>query len=237
LIATLACTLTCNSAYAGPPLLSDDPNTIGSGNLEGILAVSGFGFGSSGDILVPVFDLTLGVFEGIDLTFVAAPGLTVATDSATAANAVIGIGFKWQPIRGEHWRAAFTPSVAMNPPVVGANSLLLPIQLEYVWNNFSVGADAAYIFGFESSEQWFAALNAGWGATESLVLLAELWGGREAQLEEGAAGFTLGLDWSLPAELHMLMSGGSGFDVSSSRRVRWQVYLGLQRTFRLWGGE
>jgi len=220
-------------AHASPPLLSDDPHTVGPGRVEAILAGSAFVHGDSGEILLPGVDLTFGVFEGVDLELVASPVFTVTPDAPVETQGFLSLSVKWQPLRGEHWNAAFTPSAALNAPLIGETNFVLPVQIEYDWKRFSLGVDAGYIVDLDDPDVWVAALYGGWAASDSLSLVAEVWGGRRSGGDRSATGLTLGLDWVMPGGLHLLAGAGPGFNHSGGRSTRWDAYLGLQWDFAL----
>ncbi|MBW2697890.1 MAG: hypothetical protein JRE70_15520, partial [Deltaproteobacteria bacterium] len=224
-------------AEAGPPLISDDPHTVGPGRVEVILAASGFGYGELVALQVPAADLTLGVFEGLDVSAVISPVFTFAPDLATESSAALSLGLKWQPLRGQHWNAAFTPTGAINFPLLGETTLILPAQIEYTWQRLSLGVDGGYVVDFDDEDLWFAILYGGWTATDTLSLLAEIWGGESTRDHAREVGLTFGLDWMTPMGMHWLAAAGPGIASSGGRRVRWRFYLGLQWNFALWSRD
>jgi hypothetical protein len=222
------------AAHAGPPLLSDDPHTVGPGRVEAILAGSGFFHEGSADVLAPVVDLTLGVVEGVDIGVVASPIFSIVRDAPNETKGFVSLSVKWQPLRGEHWNAAFTPSVALNAPIIGDTNFVLPVQIEYGWERFSLGVDAGYIVDLDDSDLWIAALYGGWAPSDSLTWLVEVWAGQRTETKRLATGLTLGVDWVMPGGLHLLAGAGPGFNHSGTRNVRVDAYLGLQWDFALW---
>ena len=222
------------AARAGPPLLSDDPHTIGPGNVEAILSASGVGTGDSGDVSAPAADLTLGLFDGIDLTIVGAPVFTLSRHESTYTTGTLEVGVKWQPVRGEHWNAAFTPTAAIDAVLFGESNVILPVQVEYAWSESWLGLDAGYVIDLDDSDVWFAAVQGGLAVTRSVDLVGEVWTGQATADDPNAAGFSLGLDWVIPGGPHLLAAGGPGFAFSGNDRARWYAYFGLQWDFALW---
>lgn len=218
-------------------MLSDDPHTLGPGRVQLIVATSGLGFGDSAELLAPVADLTLGVMTGVDITAVLFPIFTVSQDGTTESTGGALLGLKWQPIRGEHWNAAFTPTGALNMPRIGSSTFVLPVQVEYAWQAFAVGADGGYIVGFDEPDLWYAALYGAWAASDSLTLLSEIWGGHKAGDVASEAGLTIGLDWETPKGMHLLASVGPALVWQGDRRLRWHFYVGLQWDFALWSRD
>ncbi|MBW2272686.1 MAG: hypothetical protein JRG96_05415 [Deltaproteobacteria bacterium] len=229
--------LAIGTAHAGPPLLSDDPHTVGPGRVEAIVAATAFGFEDSANVAVPLVDLTVGLFEGFDVAVALSPAFTVSPDAPVETRGAASLGLKWQPLRGDHWNASFTPTVSLNAPLLDETNVLLPVQIEYGWKRLSLGVDGGYVVDLDHSDLWFVAVYGGWSTSESLTVLAELWGGRARGDERSAAGLTLGLDWVMPWGPHLLASCGPGFETSVGRRVRWAAYLGLQWDFALWSRD
>lgn len=222
------------AVMAGPPLLSDDPHTLGSGRVELIATANAFGVGDATDIFVPMLDLTLGVFEGVDLTLVASPSFAVIPREPVDTAAAVEAGLKWQPVRGEHWNVAFSPFAALNAGLLRESNVVLPVQIEYRRPSFAIGIDGGYIVDLDRDDLWFLTLYGGWSVVDSLELLGEVWGGRNTPNESSSCGINLGLDWQLAPSLHLLAAGGPGMAIRAGRRARWYAYLGLQWNWALW---
>jgi hypothetical protein len=222
---------------AGPPLIADDPNTVGPGNAQVILFGSATGFESEDKIAAPGIDLTLGVMQGVDLTALVSPRFIVTSDGLEERSALIDLGIKLQPIRGPHWNAAFTPTVSIDSASAPESTLFLAIQLEYTNGPFVVGAEGGYSLNFNANDDGFAALYGAYTVHEKLSLLAEGWAGQRLNSRDLGVGFGAGCDWTLPRGLHLLVGGEAGFKIESTRTPAWRAYLGLQWNFRLWGKD
>jgi len=229
-----ACALCVSSARAGPPLVSDDPHTIGAGNLEVILSASAAGFADFTDLVAPKLDLTLGLVDGLDVGLAATPIFTLASGEPTEAVGAADLVLKWQPLRGERWHAAFTPTVGINATLLRETSFVLPIQIEYTGHRLSLGADGGYIVVLNDPDVWFASVYAGLAASDSLLLLAECWGGLSSGDGRHIVGFSLGFDWLMTESLHLLASGAPAFAASGGERLRWRAFLGFQWDRALW---
>ena len=232
----VACALALE-AQAGPPLLSDDPHTVGAGNVEAILSASGVGDRESSDVAAPVVDLTLGVFEGVDLALLGGPIFTVGGDVPTETTGTLEVGIKWQPLRGERWNASFTPTAALNALVLGDSNLILPVQIEYAWSKAWLGLDGGYVVDADDPDGWFVAVPAGLAATAELALVGEVFFGQATRNGPSTGGFSLGLDWNPRPPFHLLIGAGPGFTLSGDDPARWYGYVGVQWDSSLWSPD
>lgn len=57
-------------ALAGPPLIADDPNTIGAGNAQPIFATSMLNRRDQTIVRGPLLDMTIGAVDSLDVTLV-----------------------------------------------------------------------------------------------------------------------------------------------------------------------
>jgi hypothetical protein len=199
--------------------------------------VTALGFPNSTEVVAPLVDLTLGVFDRVDLILVASPVFSVSPDLPTDTSGVVALAAKWQFLRTEHWNASFSPAGVFNSPVIGDSNVILPVELEYSRESFAVGINGSYVVDFDRSDLWYMSLYVGLGATDSLELLAEIWGGRGTPDERSALGVNLGLDWEMQRGLHLLAAGGPGVGWQSGRHVQWYAFLGLQWQFALWSRD
>ena len=236
LIAALA--IAAEGVRAGPPLLADDPHTIGPGKTEAILAISGLGDRDTQILSAPILDLTLGVIEGVDLTLVMSADHTFESGHEPDTDGAGSIGVKWQPVASERWNASFSPALTLTPSSIADEAVVvLPVELEYDWARFYAGVNAGYAIDSDGPDLLFGALHGGFAASDSLTLLAELWGGALGADHEEAAGFNLGFDWMTPLGPHLLAAAGPGYSWRDDGRARWYAYLGLQWDSTLWSGD
>ena len=60
-----------NLARAGPPLIADDPNTVGPGVVQPIFTVSALNQGDETLVRGPIADVTIGLVDSLDAIVVA----------------------------------------------------------------------------------------------------------------------------------------------------------------------
>ena len=219
---------------AGPPLVSDDPHTVGPGQVELILAVDALDQGPDTSV-GPTLDLTLGLLEGLDATLVATPAWELQRGSSSSNSEFVEAGMKWQPIMTSRWSASFTPALGTTIAERTEFAIVLPLQVEYTgWRNFGLGADGAFIPIAGGADAWRAGGYATWQAHPTLALLSEVWASGLATSQESIVGVVGGVDWTSPLGLHLLAAGGTGVHSEAVRRLDWNVYVGVLWAFAVW---
>ena len=86
----------------------------------------------------PMVDLTLGLIEGLDATFIGAPVFAVDSGSADQTES-IEAGFKWRGLATDSWRACFSPALGVVFEDGSDLSVLLPAQVEYFSERWTIG--------------------------------------------------------------------------------------------------
>lgn len=233
ILLAVCCFVTVPPASAGPPLLSDDPHTVGPGVLQVILAASAFQLQDITALQAPVIDLTLGLVDGLDLILTAGPTHNLGDDVDIDLDGNLLGAVKWQFLDRDRWNASFTPGFGVDLVSGGQPVFLFPVQLEYTSERLAIGTDAGYAVVTGAPDQWLANLYATAGPWRNVTLMGELW---TIALPSGAIelGMNAGVDWEIPFGLHVLAAGGTGVWASRGERTSWTAFLGIQRDFTLW---
>lgn len=232
----LAATIVLGScpSLAGPPLVLDDPHTVGAGQVELIVAVEALDQGRETRV-GPTLDVTLGVFEGLDATLVVTPFWEFRRGMSTRVSEFVEAGIKWQPVMTSSWNVSFSPALATT--IAGKTELefALPVQIEYaVSDDFALGVDAAFSPVAGGADAWGAGSYATWQSLTTLALLAEVWASGTASGRESMVGLGGGIDWEAPSGLHVFAAAGTGVASEGVRRVDWYSYLGVLWAFEAW---
>lgn len=220
-------------ATAGPPLFSDDPQTVGRGNVELIVASVAFGISENIQLSAPVVDLTLGLLPALDFALVLNPIFEFGPEERLPTEGAMTLALKWQPIRGEHWNAAFTPAVSLDFPAEAETTVFLPVQVEYRWSRFAVGGDGGWSIVSNARDLWQAALYGSYRASDDWVLVGEVFAFRSPADSRTKLGMSFGFDWRTPLGIHLLAAAGPGIPTSGGDRLKWRAYLGTQWNFSL----
>ena len=163
------------SAEAGPPLISEDPNTLGSGRAEVILAGVASGTSEGTAAQAPQLDFTIGLLRNLDFELVLGASHTDPEGGPRDTSGVVMAVFKWQPIMGPSLNASFTPSFGIDVLSAREFVITIPIQVEYTFERFAIGTDFGYGVVPNDTDQWHANLYARYAARPDLELLTEFW--------------------------------------------------------------
>ena len=223
-------------AKAGPPLIADDPNTIGAGAVLPIVATSVMHRADRALLRGPILDLTAGAVESLDVTLIASleSQYRSAMDPPWQLGGLFVPGLKWRFLSGDGARAAFSPAIGVNTTAPGRPFFLLPVQAEFAVSDsvWVLGFDAGYVPAVRNPDQWFIAPYAVASVTRRLVLMFELWALGAGPTEAADLGASVGVNTRLGrTRLRLLAALGTGFVSFGRDRVLARAYLGVQYTF------
>jgi hypothetical protein len=224
------------TAKAGPPLIADDPNTIGKGTLLPIIATGVVHRADRTLLSGPILDLTAGAVESLDLTLVASleSQYRSATDPPWQLGGLFLPGVKWRFVSVDGARAAFSPAMGVSTTAPERPFFLLPVQAEFAVSDSAwvLGFDVGYVPVVRSPDRWFIAPYAAASVTSSLVVLFELWSLGSGPTEAVDLGASIGVNARLGrTQLRLLAALGTGFVSFGRDRVLARAYLGVQYTF------
>ena len=106
--------------------------------------------------------------------------------------------------------------------------LLLPLQIAKTFGKFELNADVGYIINQHSTDQLTFGLAAGYQATKSLELMAELHAVPLRDFQENESVFQLGGRKKFSEHYIFLFAAGRGLPGSSDREPKFLGYFGLQ---------
>jgi hypothetical protein len=236
--------MTSQSARAGPPFVTDDPEPVETGHWE----VYGFSTGThvQGD--------TSGDLAGVEVNFGAAPNLQLHLIAPLAFDAPAGgglqtglgdveLGVKYRlidPGRGDWW-----PQVGVFPLIEaptgderrglgdGRVRAFLPVWIQKDFGGWTTYGGGGYWInpGPGKQDYWFA----GWllqrQVTKKLALGGEVFHQTpDTVAGKAASGFNLGGVYDFTEHYHLLFSAGRGFE-NAARSNDFSYYLGAQWTF------
>jgi hypothetical protein len=244
--------LACQCAVAGPPLITDDPDTLPKGQFElntaytlNLSARSDSGGGRTWEHEAPLFDLNYGFAEGVQLKFevpltVLDPG---EHKGARAGPGDLSLGSKLRFLSEKD--APF--SISMYPAVgvptgsrsrgLGTSSASLTLPAEIGRHFFSdtlfVYADGGYEEQFATGEadRWFSGVAAEYEVREGLVLCAELRHEFGVRSSRDDSLFNIGFKKDLFKGATLIAAAGRSFNPSPDSGSSLLVYLGIQWSF------
>ena len=227
-------------AQGGPPLMTDDPATVEKGTWElNIAWVNHTLHGRSENELLH-YDASHGISDRahfkieVPWLFVTEGGRTLSGDAGGST------GLKWRFIESKGSRPAVStyPQIGFSlaPRSVrlglseGGTSLLMPLQVQWDFNDVSVNADSGLVFQASAPTGWIGGVAVG-RKLPSIELLAEIHG--EGVLSTGEANWIgqLGLRHDFDESSTLIIAFGRTLAANGSDRFLWTSYAGVQLHF------
>src|SRR4051812_26428996 len=223
------------AAQGGPPLLTDDPGTAEYKHWEINLAVLPEIRRDSKDFELPLADFNYGATDHTQLKF-EIPLLVQWSDSGNHAEAGDGnFGVKWRFVdeKKRGFDLSMYPQFSFNTLgpkrlVDPGVHLLLPLQIAKSFGKLELNADGGYIINQHTTDELTFGLAAGYQATKSLELLAELHSVPLRNFQENESVFQLGGRKALSDHYILLFAAGRALPGSSEREPKFLGYFGLQ---------
>lgn len=251
--AVIATTLAVSpTAFAGPPLVTDDPDTLPKGRFElntaytlNLSARSASGGGRTWEQEAPLFDLNYGLLEGVQVKFELPLVVLDPSDheSARAGLGDLSLGTKLRLVSEKDFPLSISTYPALGVPLgsrsrglgTGSPSLTLPIEVgrHFLDDKLFVYADGGYEEQFAEGEadRWFAGLAAEYEIREGLVLCGEVRHDFGVRGSPDDSLFNLGFKWTLTESATLIGSAGRSFDPSADSGAALRVYFGVQWSF------
>ena len=243
-LAALLCLMRANTAVAGPPCRTDDPEPVELGHWE----VYGFTAGTQ------AADDTSGTLAGLEVNYGAAPDLQLhliaplAFDNPSGGSAQTGIGdielgakYRFVTPGEDDWYPQVGTFPLLESPSgdarrgLGSGKLrtFLPLWLQKDFGKWTSYGGAGYWInpGPGNRDYWFAGWLLQYQLTPSLALGGEIFHQTSDTVDGGeATGFSLGGIYDFSEHYHLLFSGGRGLQhAAMTNQASW--YLAIQSTF------
>jgi hypothetical protein len=229
------------SANAGPPLLTDDPDTPGPNHWEINLAITTEKVGNEWGFETPLLDLNYGVGERIQLKY-EVPFILVDREDqgvrAGPANSKVGV--KWRFLDQEKaWLDVSTyPQFEFNHGSTSVNrglaedgwAVLLPIELAHKFGALTIYSEVGYSLNQRRPNEWICGIAAEYEISERLSIMGELYGTADYRLRDDELVSNLGLRWKWNKQISILTSAGRSIGASGEGGTGFSSYFALQVT-------
>jgi hypothetical protein len=231
--------LTVVPAFAGPPLLTDDPDTPGDKHWEINVAFTLEKLQTESTYETPLIDLNYGVGDNVQIKF-EVPWLIFheqgAGTKSGAGNSLVGVKWRFLDEEKSGVNMSVYPQFEFNPPTSSARrglvdegtNLLLPVEVSKKFGPVLVNGELGYTIRQHEDDEWFYGLIFGYQIQENLTFLGEIHGGTTYEFKENEIVFNIGTQWDFTKKYGLLASAGRGFSRASSVEPNLLVYLGLQ---------
>jgi hypothetical protein len=228
-------------AAAGPPLITDDPETVGAGNGEINLAIVTELAPDHSRLQTPIGDFNYGVGDRIQLKYEVpwveqqvGGGPTV---SGLAAS-LVGVRYRFADKQTSGVAVSAYPqfsflgpgSSALDPDIRDPQrrSLFLPIEAEENAGVFELNQEVGLNIVWRDIAQWVYGVALTYPLREGWILLGEIHGIVQSDLSDSQAVFNLGTSLDLNQRFTLLLSAGHSIVSARAAAPIFISYTGIQ---------
>jgi len=241
-LATLAAVSCAAKVFAGPPLITDDPDTPGPNNWEIETAIISQYVNHQWQLQTPFLDNNYGVGDHIELTYDIGWNEVIPENSG----ALSGLG---DSLFGAKWRfldqdksgldVSVYPQVQFNNPTSSARrgivtrgtSVLVPFEIGHKWGPLDVYTEPGFAWNQRGQNQGFWGIAAEYELTEKFTLMGELHYDFVGTFDQNELLFNIGFSQTLTKHIALIGSVGRAIFGPSAIIPNYMSYLGLDITF------
>jgi hypothetical protein len=226
-------------AVAGPPLLTDDPDTPGDKHWEINVAYTLEKRHADSTMETPILDLNYGVGDNIQIKY-ELPWL-ISHEPETGTKSGIGnsnVGVKWRFLDEKKYGVNMStyPQVKFNSPTSSAakvlddegTRLLIPVEISKKFGPVTLNGEFGYTVSQHSDNKWLYGFFSGYEILENLTLLGEIHGEATKEFKQNEVVFNIGTQWDFTKKYGLLVSAGRGLSHVTNDEPNLLLYLGLQ---------
>jgi len=230
-------------AQAGPPLLTDDPETPGNRHWEINLAMTLSQTPGSRLFGVPLLDVNYGLGERLQLK-AEVPWLVLQDRHGGMTHSGFGstnLGLKWRFTDKDKRGFAMSTypqiefrtsaSSVKNGLVEGGAELRLPVEVSREFGKTALVGEIAYQIVQRQRDEWVYGFAVEHKISKRLELLGEVHGESKRNLTHDELIFNVGGRYEMTPRYTLLFSSGRTFGRASADRPSWIAYTGLQFHF------
>jgi hypothetical protein len=234
--------LTVGPASAGPPLLTDDPDTPGDKRWEINVAFILNKYQTESTYEAPNLDLNYGVGDNIQIKY-EVPWL-ILHEQGIGTQTGLGnsnFGVKWRFLDEEQYGVNMStyPQFEFNSLtsavdsglVEKGTSLLLPVEVSKKIGPVLINGEVVYTFEQYHEDEWLYGFFIGYDLRENLTILGEIHGVTSKELKINDVVCNIGTQWDFTKKYGLLASAGRSFERGTSGEPNRLLYLGLQIRF------
>jgi hypothetical protein len=228
--------------FAGPPLITDDPDTPGPNNWEIEASVISQYSAHIWQLQTPLMDNNYGVGSNIELTYEISWNEVVPDHGTTESG--LGdslLGVKWRFL--DHDKAwldvSVYPQVQFNNPtasvrrgiVPNGTSVIVPFEIGHRFGPLDLYMEPGYIWNQRTAAQGIWGIAAEYDLTDNFTLMGELHYDFENAFHQNELLFNIGFSQTLTK--HVALIGSAGRDIFGPPAIapKFMSYLGLDITF------
>lgn len=226
----------------GPPFITDDPGTPGSGHWENIVASTLERNRAQSLFEAPLLDFNYGLGDRVQLKY-EVPFL-VLDEQGDGPVGGIGdslVGVKWRFLDGRKYCVAMSvyPQLEFNNPtnsgerglVESRTDFLVPLEAGTTFGKLEVAVELGYGFVQHAADKWVYGVVAAYPLANKIECGAEIHGEVDQDFHNNLPVFNVGTRWEMSNHLTLLASVGRSFRSAPEDAPTLLAYLGLQFNF------
>ena len=228
-------------ALGGPPILTDDPGTPGSGNWEVNVAVTSESSSSRSRLEAPLADINYGVGERIQLKYEVPFVISKNRDDPTSVNGIDhsmgGIKYRFLDQEKAGFAMSTYPQVAFRSPMKSGiqdsehatgTEGFIPVEIQETRGLWEFNQEVGYHLVYGEMNQAFYGGAITYTVRDGFALLTELHGSFNRDLSDDELVMNVGGEYELAKSLNLLVSTGRSFRDYDQSPSRILTYLGMQ---------
>lgn len=229
-------------AFAGPPLITDDPDTPGPNHWELNQAIIAEYLHHEWLLQTPLSDDNYGVGNNIELTYQLSWNEIVPKNGGAMSG--LGdslLGIKWRFLdQDKAWLdVSAYPQVQFNNPTSSARrgivdkgtSVFIPFEIGHRFGPLDIYAEPGYTWNQRSPAQGFLGVAAEYDLTEKFAIMGELHYDFVNGFNQNELLFNIGFQQTLTKHINLLGSAGRSIFGPSASAPGFMSYLALQFLF------
>lgn len=226
--------------FAGPPIVTDDTGTPGSGKWEMNMGFTIDKRRSETTYQIPTLDMNYGVGERIQINY-SVPWIALHADESTKSgpgNSEIAVKWRFMDESRQTAAVSIYPRFIFNNGtssadrgIVARGSIFrLPFQVEKKVGLITINGELGHDFHQEGGDEWLYALALKYTEIEGLELLGEAFGTANSRFSKKDNAFNIGIRKDLGENFSLHASVGRSFRPASDQ-PKLLSYLGVQLRF------
>jgi hypothetical protein len=229
------------TALAGPPLITDDPDTPGPNSWEIDFATTSQKSSHSWQLETPLLDMNYGVGEHIELTYEIAWNVLVPDVGPARGglgNSLFGVKWRFLDQTNAWLDVSVYPQIIWNNPTSSVRrgladdgtGVLLPVEAGHHFGPLDVYSEGGYQWNQREPTDGFFGIAAEYELTEKFTMMGELHDDFERAFDDNELIFNLGFRRELNEHISVIGSAGRAIYGPSDTTPDFLSYLALEFT-------
>ncbi len=240
--AIFAASFGATSVLAGPPLITDDPDTPGPSNWEIDVAAITQHIAHEWQLQSPFLDMNYGVGDSIELTYEIGWNVFVPEGHEPVGgldNSLLGVKWRFLDQTNAGLDISVYPQFAFNNPTTSVQrglaadgtSFLLPMEIGRHFGPLDIYCEPGCVVNEFGASGGFCGIAVEYDLTEKFTIMGELHSDFDHTFENSDLIFNIGFQQTLTEHVALIGSAGRAIYGPTESAPDFLSYLALQFTF------